>query len=30
MQNAELDESQAGIKLPGENPTASDMQMTLP
>ena len=30
MQNAELDESQAGSKLPGEISITSDMQMTPP
>ena len=29
MQNAELDESQTGIKMLGEIPTTSDMQMIL-
>ena len=28
MQSARLDESQAGIKIPGEISTTSDMQMT--
>ena len=27
MQNARLDDSQAGIKMPGETSTTSDMQM---
>ena len=30
MQNAELEDSQAGIKIAGENITTSDMQMTPP
>ena len=30
MRNAGLDEAQAGIKIPGEISTASDMQMTPP
>ena len=30
MQNAELDKSQAGIKIPGELSTTPDMQMTPP
>jgi len=30
MRNAELDEAQAGIKITGEIPTTSDMQMTPP
>ena len=28
MQNARLDEAQAGIRLPGETAITSDMQMT--
>ena len=30
MRNARLEEAQAGIKMPGEISTASDMQMTPP
>ena len=30
MQNAELDEAQAGSRLPGEISVTSDMQMTPP
>ena len=30
MQNAQLDEAQAGIKIPGEISATSDMQMTPP
>ena len=30
MQNARLDEAQAGIKMPGEISVTSDMQMTPP
>ena len=30
MWNARLDEAQAGIKIPGEIPITSDMQMTPP
>ena len=30
MRNARLDEEQAGIRLPGEIPITSDMQMTPP